>query len=254
MAVLGNVAGPDTANRILIGQFTTDGIFTFCLNLVVRIPDSLVCPDPNCHELMNFYATLLPSDTAGQGFNTDNKFTHPTLCYNSSLQLTDCNGVPNGPAQPGTACDDGDPDTANDVYAADCTCIGEDCLGVLGGTDLPGAPCDDGDPNTVNDMWMTGCLCEGSVGIEENSALAAAIHVYPNPTDHILWLEIDHTTDGRSSYVLRNALGQRVLHQDLGNLATSWKGTLDLSDVTQGVYFLQVNVGAATHTVRVTRY
>lgn len=38
--------------------------------------------------------------------------------------VVDCNGVPNGPAMPGTACDDGDPNTANDVFDANCQCFG----------------------------------------------------------------------------------------------------------------------------------
>lgn len=36
----------------------------------------------------------------------------------------DCAGVPNGPALPGTPCDDGNPATANDVYDANCQCLG----------------------------------------------------------------------------------------------------------------------------------
>ncbi|MBK6832719.1 MAG: delta-60 repeat domain-containing protein [Flavobacteriales bacterium] len=36
----------------------------------------------------------------------------------------DCLGVPNGPALPGTACDDGLATTGNDVYGSDCVCSG----------------------------------------------------------------------------------------------------------------------------------
>ncbi|MBS1568105.1 MAG: hypothetical protein JST45_01565 [Bacteroidetes bacterium] len=39
---------------------------------------------------------------------------------------------------------------------------GTDCLGVPGGTALPGTPCDDGDPNTTNDTWTADCQCAGS--------------------------------------------------------------------------------------------
>lgn len=37
---------------------------------------------------------------------------------------------------PGTACDDGDSNTANDSWMLDCTCTGQlvDCAGVVGGT------------------------------------------------------------------------------------------------------------------------
>jgi hypothetical protein len=36
----------------------------------------------------------------------------------------DCEGVPDGPALPGTPCDDGDPCTINDVYTEACQCQG----------------------------------------------------------------------------------------------------------------------------------
>ncbi len=36
-----------------------------------------------------------------------------------------------------------------------------DCLGVPGGSALPGTPCDDGNPNTINDKWNANCECVG---------------------------------------------------------------------------------------------
>jgi len=64
----------------------------------------------------------------------------------------------------GDDCDDGDPDTGDDVVQADCTCEGEpiDCEGVPGGTDVEGESCDDGDDGTVNDVYQSDCSCEGT--------------------------------------------------------------------------------------------
>lgn len=79
--------------------------------------------------------------------------------------LTDCLGIPNGLISLGFPCDDGDPNTSNDVFDANCLCNGTsplaDCLGVIGGTDLPGTPCDDGNPNTLLDCWDGSCTCVG---------------------------------------------------------------------------------------------
>ena len=36
----------------------------------------------------------------------------------------DCNGTPNGTALPGTACNDGNPNTSNDTFNASCQCVG----------------------------------------------------------------------------------------------------------------------------------
>ncbi|HMC97004.1 MAG TPA: T9SS type A sorting domain-containing protein, partial [Flavobacteriales bacterium] len=237
-----------------IGQFTTDGVFTLCLNLWIRIPDSLVCNDPNCHQILEFYANLLPSDTAGTAISGDNKFTLPSLCFNSSAAQVDCEGVPGGPAQPGTACDDGNGDTSNDVYDASCDCIGEDCLGVPGGTALPGQPCDDGNPNTGADMWQTGCICAGTVGIEEANALVIALSVRPNPVKELLWMELSNLAGEHVTYELRNTLGERVINMDLGRLSGSWKGTIDVSSLGSGIYFLEVTTGTDKHLQRIAKF
>ncbi len=89
----------------------------------------------------------------------------------------DCFGMPNGPAVPGSPCDDGNAATQNDVYLANCQCAGQlpDCLGVPGGADVPGAFCDDGDGGTGNDLWDANCQCLGTSidcnGVAGGSAL-----------------------------------------------------------------------------------
>ena len=93
---------------------------------------------------------------------------------------------PNLPTAPGTACNDGDPNTSNDMIQADgCTCAGtpvgpcdnaggdSDGDGVCNDDDCapfnanlpttPGTACNDGDPNTTNDMIQSdGCTCAGT--------------------------------------------------------------------------------------------
>ena len=215
-AVLGGTEGPTPENKILIGQFTTDGIFSFCLNLWVKIPDSLVCSDPNCHEILEFYGNLLVSDTAGGGFNTDNKFTHPTLCFTSTPPEVDCLGIP-------------------------------------GGSALPGTPCDDGNTATTNDTWSSGCLCEGVVGINEES-LDASVGVYPNPARDIAWVEITGQGGSQASYELKDALGQLIAVKDLGLLSDRWTGSLDMAGLPSGVYFLVLTIGSQRHMERLTTY
>ena len=78
----------------------------------------------------------------------------------------DCAGVWGGTELPGTTCDDGDANTINDVWDANCTCVGSsatfDCLGVANGNAMPGTACDDNDPSTSNDIWTSDCTCSGS--------------------------------------------------------------------------------------------
>ena len=55
----------------------------------------------------------------------------------------------------GTACDDGDASTQNDVEDGNCGCAGTPCPTV-------GATCDDGDANTTNDIEDGNCNCAGT--------------------------------------------------------------------------------------------
>ena len=252
-AVLGGVEGPTPENKILIGQFTTDGIFTFCLNLWVKIPDSLVCGDPNCHEILEFYGTLLASDTAGGGFAVQNKFTHPSLCFNSGSVTPDCLGVPGGPPLPGTNCDDGDPLTQNDVYDASCVCVGEDCLGVLGGTALPGAPCDDGSSTTINDVYDSTCTCAGiPTGMQELAGAGADVQAHPNPVKDLLLVEASGV-EGQARFAITDALGRTVITTSMGHLAGTWKGSIDVSGLNAGVYFLELVRGEQRDVLRFTK-
>lgn len=215
-AVLGGVEAPTPGNKILIGQFTTDGEFSFCLNLWVKIPDELVCEDVNCHEFLELYATLLPSDTAGTALSGDNKFTHATLCYSSASANEDCLGVPGGPA-------------------------------------LPGTPCDDGNPDTGADTWSDACTCTGVTGVDEASALAGLVSVHPNPTRDVLNLRLTGLTGQHVTYALRDLLGRTVLTHDLGIASGDRTDLLDLSSMAAGTYLLEFDVDGLTHTERVTK-
>ncbi|MBK7270060.1 MAG: T9SS type A sorting domain-containing protein [Flavobacteriales bacterium] len=75
----------------------------------------------------------------------------------------DCTGAPNGSANPGYSCNDGNSFTVFDFYQSNCTCAGfqTDCNGVVAGPALPGTPCDDGNANTGNDVFDAGCGCAG---------------------------------------------------------------------------------------------
>jgi hypothetical protein len=90
----------------------------------------------------------------------------------------DCLGVPGGPAQPGSPCDDGDGTTLNDTWNTGCVCMGEpdlnlDCAGVPDGNALPGTPCDDGIFFTAADSWTIDCVCAGMdcAGVQGGGAL-----------------------------------------------------------------------------------
>lgn len=77
--------------------------------------------------------------------------------------LSDCDDAdPDVPMTPGTPCDDGDPNTLNDMIGAngcDCTGTPVDCPTL--GANI-GDSCNDNDPTTINDQVNSDCICVGT--------------------------------------------------------------------------------------------
>ena len=130
----------------------------------------------------------LPGLTNGDACDDGNPNTSGdvvTNCICAGALATDCEGNPNGPAQPGTPCDDDDACTINDLWDVNCNCAGtfEDtdgdtvcdandgcptdpdkiAAGVCGcGNPEPGTACDDGNAGTENDQIDANCQCVGT--------------------------------------------------------------------------------------------
>lgn len=92
-----------------------------------------------------------------------------------------------GNLEPGSPCNDNNPNTTGDAVGSNCVCAGQtvDCLGVAGGGALPGTPCNDGNPATGNDAWTAGCQCVGQVidclGVAGGTALPGSACNDGNP-------------------------------------------------------------------------
>ena len=84
----------------------------------------------------------------------------------SGQAAPDCLGVIGGPATVGSACNDNNACTTNDVYNASCQCAGQliDCLGVIGGTTTVGTTCDDGNPLSGGDAYAEDLDAKGLDG------------------------------------------------------------------------------------------
>ncbi|HRH69123.1 MAG TPA: lamin tail domain-containing protein, partial [Flavobacteriales bacterium] len=114
-----------------------------------RLPDGTDTNDNG----VDFVVTCITPGVTNGGADSDNDGT------------PDCLDVCPGNPEPGSACDDLDENTGNDVVQGDCSCAGEviDCLGEVGGPALPGTTCIDGNPLTLNDVYQENCVCAGEI-------------------------------------------------------------------------------------------
>ncbi|MEM9885370.1 MAG: galactose oxidase-like domain-containing protein [Bacteroidota bacterium] len=110
----------------------------------------------------------------------------------------DCDG-----SLAGTACDDGEACTTNDVYDANCNCLGtfqdSDGDGVCDADDqcpnfddnLIGTACDDGDACTINDVIGTDCNCAGTYTDSDNDGICDTNDTCPNLDDSLIGTACD---------------------------------------------------------------
>jgi len=201
------VAGDD--QKVLLAQLTTTGIMTLVWNLQYMdeagvtyneegIEMTWPVLEPGCMDVAacNYSSTAelddgsclvvgTSCDDGDEGTMDDlvseNCECVGTLIVEGCLDSGACNYDPAANVSGACSfvadpCDDGNPETTNDVYASDCGCEGEPI--VMGCDDpvacnyVPGAnvpevcyfasdPCDDGNPLTVNDTYTESCGCEG---------------------------------------------------------------------------------------------
>lgn len=94
----------------------------------------------------------------------------------------------------------------------------------------------------------------GTVGIEENDVINK-LSVYPNPAQDLINIVTDLSIDQTVDFTLMNVNGQIVRTFSNNKLTKGLnQGTLNISDVKQGVYFLNVTTqGSIISTTRIVK-
>ncbi len=99
ISILAGVTGPTSGNKVLIGQFTTDGVFTFALNLQIKnittnAVEDYVSSSPTGNELTNASLTLAantpPSITMTASPSTSGIITGSSMTFTATA--ADVNG------------------------------------------------------------------------------------------------------------------------------------------------------------------
>ena len=170
-AVLGGVTGPTDANRVLIAQITTDGEFTFELNMRVGIPEDLQCSVPSCHENMDFVSVMTPEQME-PSIENDRICTFDGLTFNSS-----------------------------------------------------------------------------TVGIDENGFANEGFEIFPNPAQNNVNIVINPNRSGVTTYRVYDIYG-KLIHSGIGNQMAEGIFSLDISDLSSGIYLIELENDGETATER----
>jgi hypothetical protein len=90
------------------------------------------------------------------------------------------------------------------------------------------------------------------VGIEEVS-LTAGVNVYPNPANDFINVAYGLTNNSVVTVDVINVVGERVMTEYIGSQAAgNYTSRLDVSNLSAGVYMLNVTINGTANTVRVT--
>jgi phosphatidylserine/phosphatidylglycerophosphate/cardiolipin synthase-like enzyme/DNA/RNA endonuclease YhcR with UshA esterase domain len=184
--------------------------------------------------------------------------TNPTACnFNSAATIDDASCL-----FLATPCDDGDPNTINDVVNFSCECEG--VLMVVGCTDItacnfsPGAntndnsclytgtTCDDGSAETINDVINADCQCEGIVNSIEEWKDAAELNVFPNPAGDRLNIRFTSALGGMATLTVSDITGNVCFTQPTSfGPGTSVK-SIDLTQLPAGTYLIGLTIDSGS--------
>lgn len=158
----------------------------------------------------------------------------------------------------GDPCNDGNPQTMNDTYNANCICQGiisiYGCMDASacnfepeanqnGGCVFPGDACSDGNDNTENDLLDENCDC---IGTNISSAIdidLSDVLIYPNPVSEYVTIQFLHSR--LVTFQLLDARG-RILD----DWSASQTSRRDVSDLSIGYYVIVLGDEMGGKTIR----
>lgn len=103
----------------------------------------------------------------------------------------------------------------------------------------PGSACDDLDPNTVNDIYDANCNCAGVIGVAELEA-DNSWTVFPNPTKDNLFVAWTSTNSGTSYVRVFDTMGQLILQTNVSVVAGNNRFEIPTSTVSVGYYIVEI--------------
>ncbi len=117
-----------------------------------------------------------------------------------------------------------------------------------------GDACDDGDPNTVNDVITTDCTCQGEVvnAIGEPVEPGASFSVHPNPSKDGAWIKMERVANGQLQLQLQllDIQGRMVLMRELTFTDGEEQWIPWPVGLSAGIYMLRLVAHDAQHVAR----
>jgi hypothetical protein len=87
------------------------------------------------------------------------------------------------------------------------------------------------------------------VGVNNENSIKIGIEIFPNPASSKLHFNLGNTTNQKFNIIITNGLGQTMLTK----LDTDLNDGLDISNLSNGIYFLKIQNQFAQKTFKVIK-
>jgi photosystem II stability/assembly factor-like uncharacterized protein len=105
-----------------------------------------------------------------------------------------------------------------------------------------------------------GCTSEDSVkvtlstGLRSLSGNISDLIIYPNPNNKLFAIDFTVPQKQQTAITVTNIIGDEVYSQDLANFSGKYSNKISLESFSSGIYFVKIQSGESTQTVKVITY
>ncbi len=241
-SALNGAKGPTSENRVLIAQLTTNGAFSFELNIQIKdtvsnLTEQYVAINPTGNEIQN--SGLLYSSNIAPTVSISYPTPTTNLIGGNSVNIT-------------ADASDVDGTVTKVEFYVNAAKIGEDLTSpyefswicVSGIDTLKTVATDNNGAQTTSSFVVVNV---GTVSVNNLVSLTQNVRIFPNPAASKLSLEIVPSSENRATaYDLYSISGAVLFHKDLGVISTKVIDVIDISKYSSGTYFIGINIDGKT--------
>ncbi len=248
-ACLGGCSGPDTTdNKVLIAQITTDGVFSYELNIQIGAPNGAVeryvAKDPVGDEI----SLDCLSDTLGLVVTTPPTVSITSPASGSTYTVGDSVNITASASASGA-------NITSVEFFVDGNLIGTDntapysikWLGAFGAHDLTAKATDSNNGQATSSIITINGLV---TGVDDILSSIPAFDVYPVPAQQQVTLKIKNAAIADAVVFVYDLIGNELIKQNL----KSHSQTLDLSGFSAGEYLVKITANGLSSIKRILKF